>query len=110
LETSVNRTWKDIAYDLSTDRYLGGTIKKDLPRIEEIKALVATETSNMAKLNIIYNFVRNNFTWNGYDSKYAIDVRINFIQKLTLVTARDYKDLQYFYKLMIDLLNQPITH
>jgi hypothetical protein len=72
-KNSVNRTWKDIAYDLSTDRYLGGTIKKDLPKIEEIKALVAAETSNVARLNIIYNFVRNNFTWNGYDSKYAID-------------------------------------
>jgi transglutaminase-like putative cysteine protease len=72
-KNNVNNTWKDIAYDLSTDKYLGGAVKKDLPKIDEVKALIATETSTFGKLNAIYNYVKNNFTWNGYDSKYAID-------------------------------------
>jgi hypothetical protein len=72
-KNKVNQTWKDIAYDLSTDKYLGGAIKKDLPKIDEVKALIASETSNTAKLNVIYNYVKNNFKWNGYDGKYAID-------------------------------------
>jgi hypothetical protein len=72
-KNNVNLTWKDIAYDLSTDRNLGGAVKKDLPKIDEVKALIATETSNTGKLNLIYNYVKNNFTWNGYDSKYTID-------------------------------------
>ncbi|MFI5185388.1 MAG: DUF3857 domain-containing protein [Chitinophagales bacterium] len=69
----VNTTWKDLAYDLSTDKVLGGCLKKDLPKIEDVKAIVDKETTTIGKINVIYNYVRNNFTWNGYDSKYASD-------------------------------------
>jgi hypothetical protein len=70
---TVNATWRNIAYDLSIDKDLGGIVKKDLPKIDEVKALVDKETTTTSKINAIYNYVKNNFTWNGYDSKYAVD-------------------------------------
>lgn len=69
----VNSSWRDICNDLSTDKSLGAAVKKDLPKNDELKALVEKQTTQMEKINTIYNYVKNNFTWNGYDSKYAID-------------------------------------
>jgi hypothetical protein len=45
---------------------LGNAVKKDLPRTEDLKPLVLQETTDAGKLTVIYNYVRKNFTWNGY--------------------------------------------
>jgi transglutaminase-like putative cysteine protease len=70
---TVNTTWKDVAYNLATEKELGGVLKKDLSKTDEVKALVAKETTAAGKITAIYDYVRNNFTWNGYYSKYAVD-------------------------------------
>lgn len=80
-QTKVNQTWQDLAYELMRDKNFGGVIKKDLPDISEIKGIVATKTSDSAKVTAIYNYVRNNFTWNGYYSTYASDGLKNAWQK-----------------------------
>jgi hypothetical protein len=72
-QAKINQTWKDLAYELSTEKDFGGAIKKDLSNLDEIKKLVTNETSESGKVAAIYNYVRNNFTWNGYYSKYAVD-------------------------------------
>lgn len=69
----INTTWRKLSYDLATDKELGGAIKKSLPKTDEIKALVAKDSSASAKLKTIYNYVRNNFAWNELDGKYAPD-------------------------------------
>lgn len=70
---AVNTTWKDLAYNLCTDKDLGGSVKKDLPKIEDVKALADHETTPTGKISAVYNYVKRNFTWNGIDSKFAID-------------------------------------
>jgi hypothetical protein len=65
-KTNVNNSWKDIAYNLATDKELGNAVKKDLPRTGDLKPLVLLETTEIGKLTAIYNYVRKNFTWNGY--------------------------------------------
>jgi hypothetical protein len=69
--TKVTQTWKDLAYELGSDRDFGGVIKKDLPKMDEIKNLVAKETTDPGKVAAIYNYVRNSFTWNGYHAIHA---------------------------------------
>ncbi len=71
--TKTNQTWKDLAYELITDREFGGVIRKDLPNMIEIKSIVAKETSDQDKVAAIYNYVRNNLTWTGIYSKFATD-------------------------------------
>ncbi|HEY2720083.1 MAG TPA: DUF3857 domain-containing protein [Chitinophagaceae bacterium] len=68
---SVNKTWRDIAYDLSTDREVGGMLKKDIPKADELKFLVEKETTNIGKVNAIYNYFKKNFTWDGINSTFA---------------------------------------
>ncbi|MBL7743153.1 MAG: DUF3857 domain-containing protein [Chitinophagaceae bacterium] len=72
-KTRVNQTWKDLAYDLTTERAFGGAIKKDLPNTAEIKEIVSKEGTDSGKVAAIYNYVRKKMTWNGYYSIYAVD-------------------------------------
>ncbi len=69
---SVNTTWKSLAYELMGDKQFGAQLDKDL-KIEEIKRLSLSESSQQGKLRVIYEFVKKNIVWNGYDGKYAPD-------------------------------------
>jgi hypothetical protein len=69
---TVNTTWKSLAYELMTDKQFGAQLDKDL-KIDEIKALTLLENSQQGKLRVIYEFVKKNVAWNGYDGKFAID-------------------------------------
>jgi hypothetical protein len=79
----VNQTWKDLAYDLLSDKEFGGAIKKDLPGIDELKNIVAKETADSGRVAAIYNYVRRHFTWNGYNSKYVIDGLKDVLERRT---------------------------
>jgi len=68
----VNTTWKKTALDLMSDRDFGAQLDKDL-KIDEIKAIALLENSQQGKLKAIYEFVKKNIAWNGYDGKYSID-------------------------------------
>jgi hypothetical protein len=72
-KTEVYTTWKGLASELATDKSFGAALKKDLPNDATLKALVDAETSQEGKLKAIYNFVRNNFTWTGYYTKFVPD-------------------------------------
>lgn len=69
---SVNTTWKSLALELMGDKQFGAQLDKDL-KIEEIKRLTKAESSQQEKLKVIYEFVKKNIAWNGYDGKYAPD-------------------------------------
>jgi hypothetical protein len=68
---SVTRSWAEITESLMTDEgyggYVGGTssIKKLVP------TLIAGKTTNKEKMNVIYDYVKNNFTYNGSDDIFA---------------------------------------
>jgi hypothetical protein len=68
----VNTTWKSTAYDLVTDKEFGGQIDKSI-KADELQLLAQNKPSATEKLKIIYNYVRDNISWNGYNSKYAVD-------------------------------------
>ena len=69
---NVNTTWKSLAYELMGDKQFGAQLDKDL-KIEEIKRLILPESSQQDNVRIIYEFVKKNITWNGYDGKFAPD-------------------------------------
>ena len=69
---AVNTTWQKLAYELMTEKDYGSQLDKDL-KIDEVKSLVANESTEKGKLKNIYEFVKKKIEWNGYDSKYAQD-------------------------------------
>ncbi len=68
----VNTTWKDLAYELITDKSFGSQLDKDL-KIEEVKNIVTGEPTATGKLRAIYEYVKRNITWNGIKGKMATD-------------------------------------
>ena len=68
----INTTWKSTAYDLMTGKDFGGQIDKSI-KADELQPMVQNESSPVGKLKVIYNYVRNNISWNGYNSKYSVD-------------------------------------
>jgi len=69
---SINTTWKSLALELMTDKQYGAQLDKDL-KIDEIKALTLLENSAQGRVKAIYEFVKKNVIWNGYDGKFAPD-------------------------------------
>jgi hypothetical protein len=69
----VHQTWKDISFDLAADKDLGGAVRKSLPVPADLKLLVDKLTTLTDKIKSIYNYVKNNFTWNGLNTKYVLD-------------------------------------
>jgi len=69
---SVNTTWRSLAYELMGDKQFGSQLDKDL-KIEEINTLTLPESTQQGKLRVIYEFVKKNIAWNGYDGKFAPD-------------------------------------
>jgi len=70
-QTAVNQTWKNLVTNLIDDKDFGGAIKKELPHTEDIKEIVAKETTDSGKIAVVYNYVRDHFNWNGYSSLFA---------------------------------------
>jgi hypothetical protein len=66
----INKTWKDLAYDLMTEKNFGSQLDKDL-KIDGIKEIIKEANSDSKKLKAIYGYVVNNFSWDGYFSIYA---------------------------------------
>ena len=69
---TVNNTWKSLALELMGNKQFGAQLDKDL-KIEEINGLTLSESSQQGKLRVIYEFVKRNIAWNGYDGKFAPD-------------------------------------
>jgi hypothetical protein len=58
----VNTTWKALANDLETDKSFSAALKKSLPIPDELDKQVTVQTTETGKLQILYNYVRDNFT------------------------------------------------
>lgn len=68
----VNTTWRDMAYDLVSDKNYGLQLDKDL-KIEIIKTLIANEPTATAKMRAVYEYVQKHFTWNEIDTWFTRD-------------------------------------
>jgi len=68
----VNTTWKLLANDLMSQKEFGAQLDRDL-KIDEIKLMTLTVTTDLDKLKAIYDYVKRNIAWNGYDGKFATD-------------------------------------
>ena len=51
-----------------TEKSYGSQLDKDL-KIDEIRILVANEPTATTKVKAIYEYVKKNIAWNGFDCK-----------------------------------------
>jgi hypothetical protein len=66
-------TWKEAASELLDAYYFGKQLNKDLPGSEEIIEKANAFSTPYSKMNFLYEYVKNNFTWNKMTSITAGD-------------------------------------
>jgi hypothetical protein len=69
--SKITKTWKDVDYELTSDRSFGGQIKKkDLfkPLLPEI---LKNSSDELSKASAIYDYIKKNIKWNNYLGKYS---------------------------------------
>ncbi|MDO3628143.1 DUF3857 domain-containing protein [Mucilaginibacter sp. BT774] len=63
-KTKYAKEWKDIDYDLKTERWFGGQLKRSGLMKDRIAPIIAGKTDQMEKAEIIYNYIRSTIKWN----------------------------------------------
>lgn len=66
-------SWDELTKELLNSTELGVQLTKDLPGTGDFVKLVKLNVSSVEKMKLVYNYVRSNMVWNGYNSKYSID-------------------------------------
>ena len=59
------KEWKDVDREFRTDKGIGRQLKKDRLVKELLPNEIANQDNNLNKAKDIYNFVRDNYKWNG---------------------------------------------
>jgi hypothetical protein len=63
---NYTKSWKDVDYELVTDRTVGGQMKrKDLFK-DLMPVILKGATNDFAKANAIYNYIKKQLKWNNY--------------------------------------------
>ena len=76
---NFTNTWPMLTRELLDMREFGSQVKKDFSGNDLIKQLPADKTP-LEKMNFIYNYVRNEITWNNIYSRYSDGVK-NVLEK-----------------------------
>jgi len=72
-KTSYTKTWKDVDYDLISEKALGSQMKrKDLFK-ELIPTITQNATDDLGKAQAVYNYIKKQIKWNNYLGKYSED-------------------------------------
>jgi transglutaminase-like putative cysteine protease len=69
--SKITKTWKNVDYELTSDKSFGGQMKKkDLfkPLLPEI---LKNSSDELSKAKAIYDYIRKNIKWNNYLGKYS---------------------------------------
>lgn len=70
---SYTKTWKDVDYELVSDRNMGSQMKKKDVFKDLIPGLVKDAPDELAKAKAIYNYLKKQIKWNNYYGKYTED-------------------------------------
>ena len=69
---NYTKSWPDVDMELRTHQDFGSQIKKAGNLFEDqVKLATGVETDPVKKANLVYDYIKNWYTWNGGLSKYA---------------------------------------
>ncbi|WP_316799312.1 transglutaminase domain-containing protein [Pedobacter frigidisoli] len=72
-KTSYTKTWKDVDYELVSDKSLGGQMKRKDVFKDLMPAIIKDAPDDLAKAKAIYNYIKKQIKWNNYYGKYTED-------------------------------------
>ncbi len=69
---NYTKSWPDVDHELRTHQEFGVQIKRASNMLEDlVKQKLGTETDPVKKANIIYDYIKNAYTWNDNNGKYT---------------------------------------
>ena len=72
-KTSYTKTWKDIDYELSSDKSLGSQMKRKDVFKDLIPEITKGATDDLEKAKAIFNYIKKQIKWDNYYGKYSQD-------------------------------------
>ena len=73
IRQSIVINWPRVIKVLMEDEDFGLQLKKEVPRTADLDAELKTLHDPYAKMKTIYNYVKKNMEWNGYEGIWALD-------------------------------------
>ncbi|UKT65341.1 DUF3857 domain-containing protein [Pedobacter mucosus] len=72
-KTSYTKSWRDIDYDLVSDKSFGSQMKKKDLFKDLVPTIIKNETDDLGKAKAIFNYFKKQIKWDNYFGKYSID-------------------------------------
>ncbi|MBC7418215.1 MAG: DUF3857 domain-containing protein [Pedobacter sp.] len=70
---SYTKTWKDVDYELTTEKTLGKQMKRDELFKDVIPSIVKNAPDDLSKAKAIYEYIKKQVKWNNYYGIYSED-------------------------------------
>lgn len=68
---TYSNTWENVSKQIYKSSSFGAELNKSSYYKDDLKQILATNTTEPEKLMAIFSFVKNQVKWNGFNSKYA---------------------------------------
>ena len=66
-KTNYMTSWNELTKELLGRSDFGGQLNNNLPGTKDFIELTKTNTSEVDRMSLVYNYVRQNMSWDGYD-------------------------------------------
>lgn len=70
-KNNITKTWKDVDYELTSDKSFGGQMKRKDVFKDLLPAVLKNTSDDLSKAKAIYAYVKKSIVWNGYRGKYS---------------------------------------
>ncbi|MCX2574271.1 DUF3857 domain-containing protein [Pedobacter sandarakinus] len=72
-KTSYTKTWKDVDFELTSDKSFGGQMKRKDIYTSLLPSIIKNASGELEKAQAIYNYVRKQIKWNDYYGVFSED-------------------------------------
>jgi len=72
-KTSYTKTWKDVDYELTSDKSFGSQMKRKDVYKELIPAIIKDAGDDLNKAKAVYNYIKKQVKWDNYYGIYSVD-------------------------------------
>lgn len=70
-KSNITKTWKDVDYELTSERSFGGQMKQKDLFVKQIPVILQNTTDSLSKAQAIFAYIKKEIKWNNYLGKYS---------------------------------------
>lgn len=70
-KSNITKTWKDVDYELTTERKFGGQMKQKDLFSSKMPEILKNTTDSLSKAKAVFAYIKDQIKWNNYLGKYS---------------------------------------